>query len=141
MRLNFSIMTKTSGRMTNWTRWIARIWSVPIIAYALMMLIGYTVNWVTTGKADPYAVEDYPFIENLPPIFMFLAVLGLGIAWRWERLGGIINLIFCLGTFLVLLIHWPITKDSRFIVPYVLLMIIALPGILFLVYWCRSKKR
>ena len=133
-------MTKTSGKMINWTRRIARIGSVPIIVYALMMIIGYTVNWLTTGKADPYAVEDYPFIENLPPIFMFLAVLGLGIAWRWERLGGIINLIFCLGTLLVLLIHWPITQDSRFRVPYVLLLVVAFPGILFLVYWYRSRE-
>ena len=83
-----------SSRISKWTRRIARIWSVPIITYALMMLIGCTVNWVTTGKADPYAVEDYPFIENLPPIFMFLAILGLAIAWRWEKLGGVINLIF-----------------------------------------------
>lgn len=130
-----------SDRITKWTRWIARIWSVPVIAYALMMLIGYTVNWVTTGKVDPYTVEEYPFIENLPPIFMFLAILGLSIAWRWERAGGIINLIFCLATLPILLIHWPITQDSRFVVPYILLMITALPGILFLVYWCRSRKR
>ena len=132
---------KISGRITKWTRWIARIWSVPVIAYALMMLIGYTVSWVTTGKADPYAVESYPFIENLPPIFMSLAILGLGIAWRSEKLGGIINLIFCLATLSVLLIHWPITQDSRFIIPYILLMIVAFPGVLFLVYWYRSKKR
>ena len=133
-------MTKTGREMTNWTRRIARIWSVPIIAYALMLIIGYTVNWLTTGKVDPYAVENYPFIENLPPIFMFLAIIGLGIAWRWEKLGGIINLIFCLGTLLVLLIHWPITQDSRFIIPYVLLLVVIFPGILFLVYWYRSRK-
>ncbi|MCK4543640.1 MAG: hypothetical protein KAU17_15520 [Spirochaetales bacterium] len=55
------------------------------------MLIGYAWSWVTTGVADPHTVEDYPLIEALPPIFMFLGVLGLGLAWRWERLGGTIS--------------------------------------------------
>jgi hypothetical protein len=58
---------KTNDRITKWIRRIARIWSVPVIAYALMMLIGYAVNWVTTGTADPYAnfpVYSYPGIRN-----------------------------------------------------------------------------
>ena len=130
---------KNSDRTTKWIRRIARIWSVPVIAYALMMLIGHTVNWVATGKADPYAIEDYPFIENLPPIFMFLAILGLGIAWRWNRLGGIINLVFCSATLPILIIRWPIIQDPLYIIPYILLVIIAFPGILFLLYWWRSK--
>jgi hypothetical protein len=125
---------KTDDRTTKLIRRIARIWSVPVIVYALLMLIGYAVNWVTIGKADPYAVEGYPFIENLPPIFMFFAILGLGIAWRWEKLGGMINLGFCLATLPVLLIHWPITEDFRFVMPFVLLVIVAFPGVLFVTY-------
>ena len=131
---------KPGDRITIWIRWTARIWSAPIIIYALLMLIGYTVSWVKTGEADPYAIEDYPFIENLPPIFMFLAIIGLGIAWRREKWGGIINLIFCLAILPILIIHWPITLDSRNIVPYILLLIIAFPGILFLAYWWRSRN-
>ncbi|MBU4348810.1 hypothetical protein KJ599_00630 [bacterium] len=49
-------------------RWIARIWSIVIIVFALIMLIGYAVNWVKTGTADPYAMKDYPPIENLIPL-------------------------------------------------------------------------
>ena len=138
-------MTNTkhaSDRVTKSIRWIARIWSIPIIVYALVLIVGYTVNWITTGVADPYAVEGYPFIENLPPIFMLLAILGLGIAWRKEKLGGIINLFFCcLAIIPILLIHWPITQNIYNIIPYILLIIIALPGILFLMYWWRSKGR
>lgn len=133
--------TKLTGdRATKRIRWIARIWGTVLVAYALLMLIGYAWNWMTTGKADPHAVVDYPFIENLPPIFMFLAILGLGIAWRWERAGGIINLIFCLATIPIFLIRWPITQDPRFVIPYILLIIIAFPGILFLVCWWRSER-
>lgn len=131
---------KTSDRTTKWIRWIARIWSVPVIAYALIILIGYMVNWMTTGVADPYAVENYPFIENLPPIFMFLAILGLGIAWRFERLGGVINLVFCVAILPILLIHWPITQDSRYVIPYILSAIVAFPGILFLVNSWQFRK-
>jgi TRAP-type C4-dicarboxylate transport system permease small subunit len=71
--------------------WIARIWGTLIVAFTLLMLIGYAWNWVTTGNADPYAVEDYPPIENTPPLFGLLSVLGLGVAWRWEGLGGAIT--------------------------------------------------
>ncbi len=125
-------------RITKWLRWTARILSLPIIVYALLILIGYMVNWITTGTADPQAVPDYPFIENLPPIFMLLAIIGLGIAWFKEKLGGIINLIFCLATLPILIIHWPII-DTRNAIPYILILIIVTPGILFLVYWWRSK--
>ena len=134
--------TKHMGdKITKRIRWVARIWSIPIIAYALIMFIGYTVNWITTGVADPYAVEGYPFIENLPPIFMFVSILGLVIAWFNEKLGGIINIIFCLATLPILLIHWPIPQDFRYAVPYILLIIIVIPGMLFLICWWRCQAK
>lgn len=128
-------------RVTKWIRWTARIWSFPIVVYALLLFTGYTWSWMTTGVADPHAVEGYPFIEALPPIFMFLSILGLGIAWRWERLGGTITIVFLLATLSVLLISNPITRDfPRSAVPYLLSMIVVAPGILFLVCWWRSGK-
>ena len=127
-------------RVTKWMRWIARIWSIPIIVYALLMVAGYAWSWVTTGVADPHAVEDYPPTEVLPPIFMLLSILGLGIAWRWERLGGTIAIAFQFAVVALLLIQRPITQDfPRFVIPYLLVIIIAIPGVLFLVCWQRSK--
>jgi hypothetical protein len=132
----------TNDRVTIWIRRIARIWSFPIIVYSLIMLIGYAWNWVTIGKADPYTVEGYPFVEALPPILMFLSVLGLGIAWRWEGLGGAIALVFQLSALLLLLIQRPITDDFyRSAIPYLMSMVITIPGILFLVYWWRSRRK
>ena len=131
----------TGDRTAKWMQWIARIWSAPIIIYSLMMLAGYAWNWVTIGKADPYTVEGYPLVEALPPILMFVSVLGLGVAWRWERLGGTITLVFQLAALMVLLIHRPITQDIyRTAIPYLILIVIAIPGILFLIYWWRSRK-
>ena len=130
-----------NDRTTKRVRWIARIWGTVIIGITLLVLIGYAWNWVTTGKADPHAVEDYPPIENLPPLFIGLSVLGLGIAWSWEGLGGAITIVFQLAMLPLLLINWPITQDSRFVAPYLILMTIATPGTLFLVCWWRSRKR
>ena len=127
-------------RVTRRIRWIARIWSLPIMAGALLVLVGYAWSWVTTGVADPYAVEDYPLIEALPPIFMFLSILGLGIAWRWERLGGMIVMVFQLVVLVLLFMTSPLTHDfPRLAVPYLLWVIVTIPGVLFLVCGWRSK--
>jgi hypothetical protein len=130
------------GRATKWIRWIARVWGTLIIAVTLLIIIGSVWNWVTTGQADPHAAEDYPAIENLAVLFSILSTLGLGLAWRWERLGGTIAVVFSLATLLVLLIHWPITQDfSRYLVaPYGTWLIAAIPGVLFLVCWWRSRE-
>lgn len=136
-------MEKANGnrdRVTKRIRWIARIWSLPLMAGALLVLVGYAWSWVTTGVGDPYAVEDYPPIEALPPIFMSLSILGLGIAWRWERLGGTIAIVFQLAALSLLFVTRPLTQDfPRLAVPYLLSMVIAIPGVLFLVCWWRSK--
>ena len=129
-----SNVSNTGDPGRKWVRWIARIWSLPILVYSLLILAGYAWNWVTIGKADPYSVEGYPLTEALPPILMFLSVLGLGIAWRWERLGGMITLVFQFATLLLLLFQRPITHDfHRSVIPYLMLTVITIPGILFLV--------
>jgi hypothetical protein len=105
------------------------------------MIAGYAWNWVTIGKPDPYVVEGYPPLEALPPILMFLGVLGLGIAWRWEGIGGVIALVFQLSVFITLLIQRPIKDDFyRSLIPYLMSVVIAIPGILFILYWWRSRR-
>ena len=133
-------VNNTSDKTTKRLRLIARIVSAPIILYALMMLIGYGYNWITTGVADPYAVEDYPFIENIPPILMLLAIVGLGVAWFKEKIGGIINLLFCALTLIVIPFATMDALDFRSIMPMILVIIIAVPGVLFIMYWRKSQK-
>jgi len=115
-------MTKgndSRNRVTKWIRWTARIWGLPIIVFALPMPLGYAFAWVTTGVPFPESVGEFPPIGDLLPIFMFLSALGLGIAWLS-----------------LALIH-----PSTSAVPYLLSMIITIPGVLFLVCWWRSRKR
>ena len=128
-------------RVTKWIRWIARIWSVPILVFALLFLVGTAWSLATTGVADPNAVEGYPWTEALPPIFLLLSILGLGLAWHWERLGAIIALVFQLALILTLLIQTPIARDfPRTAIPYILWVIVTIPAVLYLVCWRRSKK-
>ena len=134
-------VSDTDDRTAKLMRWTARIWSTPIIVYSLIMLAGYVWNWVTIGKADPNTVEGYPLEETILPILMFLSVLGLGIAWRWEGLGGAITLVFQVVALLLLLIQSPITHDFyRSAIPYLISMVIVIPGILFLACWQRSRR-
>ena len=125
-------------RVTKRIRRVARIWSLVIIAFSLIMLTGYAWNWVTTGKADPYAVEGYPPSENLLPLAMCLSVAGLGVAWRWEGLGGAINI----GFFLVNIgLYWLLRGIFFPLRAVAILSLAIVPGVLFLVCWWRSKSR
>ena len=114
---------------TYWIRRIARVLSVPIIVVALLTLIGHIV------VPEP-TVADYAPIENLLPVIMFLSVLGLGIAWRWEGLGGALSVGFFL---LQLALFWAIR--GRFFPLQALLLLLPVPltGVLFLACWLLSK--
>ena len=131
----------TSDRATKWTRWVARMWGAFIVVYVLLMFIGYGWNWVTTGVADPHVVEDVPLVTYVGLALMVLGALALGIAWRWERLGGTITVASQLGFFTLHLIEGPVRLDPHFVVPCLMSIIVAIPGILFLVCWWRSRKR
>jgi hypothetical protein len=140
-----STMTKThetKDQATRWLRWTARIWSAPLIVFAVMMLVGYAWNWATLGTPDPYVVEGTSLIEALPPIFMFLSVLGLAFAWRWEGWGAAIALGFQLATIVSLLVQGPNTDDPlRASIPYLMVLVIVIPAVLFLVSWRRARNQ
>jgi len=134
--------TKYTGyRVTKWIRWVARIWGSLIVVYTLIMLIGYGWNWVTTGVADPHVVEDVSTITYVGLALMVLGALALGIAWRWEKLGGTITVASQFVFFTLHLIEGPVRLDPHFVVPCLMSIIVAIPGILFLVCWWRSRKR
>jgi hypothetical protein len=114
-------------------RLIARIWSAPLILYALMMLVGYAWNWITIGTPDPYTVEGTPFVEALPPILLFLSTLGLALAWRWEKAGSLLSLGFLAATLAVLFFQVPLSGlTPRMATPYLMCLVVLIPGILFL---------
>jgi hypothetical protein len=112
-----------------WMRRIARLLSLLIIGFALVMLVGHLV------VPEPVE-EDYPPIENLLPLIMLLSVVGLGLAWRWEGLGGALSL----GFFAVhLALFWAI-RGHFFPVPMLLTFSpLVICAALFVACWWRSR--
>ena len=117
-------------RTTKRIRRVARIWSLVIIGFTLFMVIAHIV------VPEPNTT-DYPPIENLLPLAMCLSVAGLGVAWRWEALGGFVNI----GFFMVNLgLYWYL-RGRFFPLGAVATHSLAIvPGVLFLVCWWRSKS-
>jgi hypothetical protein len=113
-----------------WMRRIARVLSLLIIGIVLVMLVGHLV------VPEPVE-EDYPPIENLLPVIMCLSVLGLGLAWRWEGLGG----AMCLGFFAVhLALYWIIRGEFFPLGALAVFSPVVLSGVLFLACWWRSRE-
>jgi len=67
-----------------WLRWVARIWSIGVLVIALLFI--FTPDEYATG--EPLAFRE---------IFMLslwgLAILGLLLAWIWERFGAIFTIV------------------------------------------------
>ncbi len=122
--------TDKADILTKRTRLIARILSILIIVFTLIMAVAHLVS------PDPYEVE-YPPIENLLPALMVLSVLGLGIAWRWEGVGGAINLGFFLAN---LVLYWVIRGEFFPLRGLLPLSVAIIPGILFLIVWRRTRN-
>jgi len=126
-------MTDTVDRAdvtTRKMRRVARIWSIVIIGVTLVAAIAHIV------VPEPVAT-DYPPIENLLPVVMFLSVLGLAIAWRWERVGGAINVGFFLAH---LGLYWIIRGEFFPLRALPMFSAAVVPGVLFLVCWWRTQS-
>ena len=101
------------------TRWVARIWSLGPILFALLVILTPDVNQEVTVH----------WTEWLTLSLAFLSVLGLAIAWRWERLGGWIAVI-SLAIFTVLFL---ITVERYFPTVLIFLAGIGVPAALYLI--------
>jgi len=131
----------TGDRTTKWICWIARVWGALIVVYVLLVIVSTIWNWLTTGIADPHAIENINNIDYVGPVFILISTLGLGIAWRWVKIGGTVAVVFQLLFLVFHLFQKPISLDPSFIVPCLISIIIFFPGILFLVCWWRQRKR
>jgi len=114
-------------------RWIARIWGSLIVGFALIFLVAHIFGTEESGAGFQDTLELITFI-----CFPIGTVIGLLIAYKWERLGG---LIACLG---LIVGHVIILIDGQFpnkFEDFNILILFFPPGLLYLIYWFLSKKR
>ena len=99
-------------------RWVLRVLSGLMIVFLLLMFIGETSGEPsTTNSILQLSVTG-------------LGLIGLGLAWKWELIGGIISMV----AFILLAIINPIVLQSS------LVLIWPLTAILFIVLWTISRN-
>ncbi|MCX6221179.1 MAG: hypothetical protein NTZ69_09325 [Bacteroidia bacterium] len=104
-------------------RIIARVMSAIIVAFALMMFIGETMESAKRGTSSTMT------LNTIIQLALFgIGLVGLVLAWKWESIGGIISLLAFITIFIVnpRALLWPM-----FIFPTI--------AILFIVVGYRSK--
>ena len=127
MSSNSSKISVISSRI----RGVARIWSILVWLLALILVVG------TRNLPSGSSLDNTPY-DILIPISLLISLIGLGIAWRWEGRGVLINLAFY---FAITPIYWLLHREWIQISIMVGLSPVILPGILFAVSWILSKKK
>ena len=116
---------KNQKKTASTIRWIARIWGSLILAFVLFFLLLHLFGNDESGEGFRSAGEVIQFL-----CFPISAIIGLGLAWKWEGLGGLITV----GGMIVLAILRP---DMIIDISTIAILI---PGLLFIIYWYLSKK-
>jgi len=115
----------TAPRSVKTIRWIARIWSALVVAFALWIFIP------DSSSSGPIAAVD-KFLLSL----LGLTLLGLLIAWRWEFAGG----IFAIATMIIRKIAWIILKGNWEIGFLFLWIFLLPPALMFIIAWKSENK-
>ena len=102
-------------------RWIARIWG------SLCLLLGIIFIAEMVEHLSGESQFSTNFIASL--FFPGVSLIGLGIAWKWEGLGGLI-------TIAGIIIHQIISPSLP---KFTGQLLFAIPGLLFLLYWFLSR--
>ena len=126
MSSNFSKRSVIASRI----RGVARIWSILVWLLAVILVFG------TRNTPSTTSLVNAP-LDILIPISLLISLIGLGIAWRWEGWGVLINIIFYLA---ILPIYWLLHQEWIHFSIMVGLSPVILPGVLFAFSWILSKK-
>lgn len=117
-------------KTTEILRWIARVWSLVILFFFLLILIGEIIS---SHTEEAMTLSDVGMLF----LFPFATCVGLVLAWRWELLGGVISLTSIILFTAIMSIAGRFNTPSRFLI---LLAFIAVPGVLFIIIWSVSKR-
>ena len=108
-------------------RWIARIWSVLVLIFAILLLL--TQLLVDSGEAP---TTLYWVLFGL----WFIAVLGLMAGWRWEIAGSVIAITALISREMAVFY-----LSSEFLVGFWMVWLpIIPPAILYILTWREESK-
>jgi len=108
-------------------RWTSRVWSLLAFMLALMMALGQ----------DPNATNTITALEFFMLSLWLVAILGLLLAWRFERLGALITIIIMPvreGLYFLFYREWTI----NFLLIWALVIP---PAVMYLLVWSKDRKR
>ncbi len=108
----------------NIQRTIARVMSVIIVTFSLLMFIGEGIQSDKRGSGEPLTMN-----ATIGLTLAGIGLLGLALAWKWEMTGGLI----CVLAFLALFI---VNTDSL-LVP---MLIFPANGLLFIAVAYQKRK-
>ena len=117
---------KDQNKTATVIRWTARILGSLFLAFVLFFLIAYTFGSDESGEGFRSTGEFITFL-----FFPISTVIGLGLAWKWEGLGGFITVSGMVGLFSM--------RPDLLASPYMLVP--AIPGILYGIYWQMTRTR
>jgi len=119
-------MNKSNEKKLNIIRWVARIWSLLPIVFAL----GHVF------EDDSNITSEIFFTDYLLLTLLGIYVIGLAIAWKWDYIGGLISAI----TFIVFIVLFAIFVDANFMA-YVVFLLGAYPPALLFAYYGYEKRK
>ena len=90
----------------------------------LLFFLGAHVVAKITGKGESLGRPSASFL-----FFPVSIIIGLGLAWKWEGLGGLITVVGITGFHIMRSdLHFNVMIDG-----------LAAPGLLFLIYWFLTR--
>ena len=107
-------------------RWIARILSALFVVFILFFLLADLFGKEETGGGVLSAKDGITFF-----FFPISTIVGLVIAWNWERMGGLITVLGLIGL---------VTIRPDLLSSFFLIGIVAIPGLLFILYWYLARE-
>lgn len=119
-----NITMAVRNKLTITIRWMARITGSLILAFVLFFVLAHIFGEEESGSGFKNTSEAITFI-----FFPVSTVLGLGLALKWEGLGGLIVILGMIGLFIIR----PDLLGPLFLIPLI-------PGGLYSSYWLLSRN-
>ena len=124
MNQNFTIM-KTRPKGLIILLWSARITGTLILAFLLFMVFAHVFGESHSGEGFRDWKEIAAFI-----CFPISSIIGLGMALKWEGIGGIVTII---GMITLIILRPDILVAFLVLTPIV-------PGFLYAFYWAYTRE-